>query len=104
MVMPLSIQLSVRAVKKLELYALKGSVSSSAKKKKKDTCIYTCIHRCIKAAHFCQEAKKIAKHYVTFSPLSFGYCVSDTKGGEKVVPHFLMLFAAQHCNQPRKKQ
>lgn len=33
--MPLSIQLSVRAVKKLELYALKGSVSSSAKKKKK---------------------------------------------------------------------
>lgn len=58
MVMPLSIQLSVRAVKKLELYALKGSVSSSAKKKKKDTCIYTCIHRCIKAAHFCQEAKK----------------------------------------------
>lgn len=39
MVVPLSIQLSVRAVKKLELYALKGSVSSSAKKKR-----YVYIH------------------------------------------------------------
>ena len=58
MVMPLSIQLSVRAVKKLELYALKGSVSSSAKKKKKEKCIYIFINPCIKAPHLCQEAKK----------------------------------------------
>ena len=69
MVMPLSIQLSVRAVKKLELYALKGSVSSSAKKKKKRYMyihMYTPLHQ---SSAFLSRGKKKSLSTMLHFPL-----------------------------------